>query len=154
MSRGGSWGPDNIAYFDGGLFADNRALTLSSDDMAVLARACDADWTSVEPAIFGTLFERSLGPSKRAQTGAHYTSREDILLIVEPVLMAPLRREWAEVQGQARDLIARLDAARGAARTRFEQALQRLLVGFATRIAGVRVLDPACAGAATSSTWR
>jgi hypothetical protein len=37
-------------------------------------------------------FERSLDPSKRAQLGAHYTSREDILAVVEPVLMAPLRR--------------------------------------------------------------
>ena len=33
--------------------------------------------------IFGTLYERSLDPSKRSQLGAHYTSREDILLIVE-----------------------------------------------------------------------
>jgi hypothetical protein len=24
MSSGGSWGPDDIAHFDGGLFADNR----------------------------------------------------------------------------------------------------------------------------------
>ena len=35
-----------------------------------------------------------------SQLGAHYTSREDILAIVEPVLMAPLRRRWAEVGEQ------------------------------------------------------
>ena len=29
--------------------------------------------------------------SKRKQLGTHYTSREDIELIVEPVLMSPLR---------------------------------------------------------------
>ncbi len=32
--------------------------------------------------------------------GAHYTSRADIELIVEPVLMDPLRRAWREVQRQ------------------------------------------------------
>jgi hypothetical protein len=102
------------------------------------------DWTSVEPAIFGTLFERSLDPGKRAQLGAHYTSKEDILLIVEPVLMAPLRRRWEAVQAEAAGLIAKRDAASGAARTRQGQALQRLLMGFAGEIAAVRVLDPAC----------
>ena len=38
------------------------------------------NWAGVEPSIFGTLFERILDPKKRAQIGAHYTSREDILL--------------------------------------------------------------------------
>ena len=46
------------------------------------------DWNSIEPSILDTLFERSLDPSKRAQLGTHYTSREDILAVVEPILMA------------------------------------------------------------------
>jgi type I restriction-modification system DNA methylase subunit len=112
--------------------------------MKVLARATDLDWASVEPAIFGTLFERSLDPSKRAQLGAHYTSRADIELIVEPVLMAPLRRRWEEVRPQAEDLATKRDAASGAMRTRHEQALQRLLIDFIGEIAKVRVLDAAC----------
>jgi hypothetical protein len=33
------------------------------------------DWSEVEPAIFGTMFERGLDPSKRSQLGAHYTDR-------------------------------------------------------------------------------
>ena len=59
------------------------------------------NWESVEPAIFGTLFERSLDPAKRSQLGAHYTSREDILLIVEPVLMRPLERQWDAIKVKA-----------------------------------------------------
>jgi hypothetical protein len=39
---------------------------------------------------------------KENPLGAHYTSKEDILLIVQPVLMAPLRRRWADAQAQAR----------------------------------------------------
>ena len=145
MAAGGFFGADDIAHFNGGLFADDRVVDLSRDDLAILARCCRLSWASVEPAIFGTLFERSLDPSKRAQLGAHYTGREDILLIVEPVLMAPLRREWAKAQEQAQALIARRDAAT-TPRTRENQrdALRQLLLSFSTRLAGVRVLDPAC----------
>ena len=35
-------------------------------------------------------FERGLDPSKRSQLGAHYTDRDSILRVVEPVVMAPL----------------------------------------------------------------
>ena len=145
MASGGAFGEHDIAHFNGGLFADDRVLDLRREDVAVLGRACRLNWASVEPAIFGTLFERSLDPTKRAQLGAHYTSRADILLIVEPVLMAPLRQEWTAIQGQAEALIAKRDAAidRGR-RTAQQNELRRLLYGFSTRLAGVRVLDPAC----------
>src|SRR5687767_10008738 len=70
MATGGYFGADEIAHFNGGLFADDAAPALTADDLGVLARAGQLDWTSVEPAIFGTLFERSLDPGKRAQLGA------------------------------------------------------------------------------------
>jgi hypothetical protein len=144
MTTGGSFGADDIAHFNGGLFADATTLPLAGDDLVTLARAAALDWASIEPAIFGTLFERSLDPAKRSQLGVHYTSRDDILLIVEPVLMAPLRRRWATVQEEARELISKRDATSGGARTRHQQALERLLLAFTDEIAAVRVLDPAC----------
>ncbi len=144
MATGGFFGEHKIPYFNGGLFADDTVLALTAGDVAILARAAALDWASIEPAIFGTLFERSLDPAKRSQFGAHYTSRDDILLIVEPVLMAPLRRRWATVQEEARALIAKRDAATGGTRTRQQQALERLLLAFVDEIAAVRVLDPAC----------
>ena len=164
MRGGGFFGADEIAYFNGGLFgndtpglhdqssqrsvqpwrSNDETLEVTTADLAVLERAARLDWASVEPAIFGTLFERSLDPDKRSQLGAHYTSREDILLIVEPVLIAPLRRRWAAVREQAEELIARRDAASGGARTVRQRELARLLQDFAGEIAAIRVLDPAC----------
>jgi type II restriction/modification system DNA methylase subunit YeeA len=144
--RGGGWfGVDEIHYFDGHLFDDDSALELDGTAMHTLARISHLDWSSIEPSVFGTLFERSLDPDKRSQLGAHYTSKEDILLIVEPVLMVPLRRRWAEVQAQAKALAQRRDAAE-TSRTRAnrQQALINLLVGFSRELAGVRVLDAAC----------
>ena len=143
MATGGFFGTDEIAYFNGRLFNDDTVLTLDSDGLDTLARVSQLDWSSIEPSIFGTLFERSLDPSKRSQLGAHYTSRDDILLIVEPVLMAPLRRQWAERQMRAHDLAARRDAASSGQRTRLDNELRTLLVSFAQEIAQVKVLDPA-----------
>ena len=145
MAGGGLFGSDFIPHFDGKLFDSADAVPLSRHGLTVLSQAADLDWSAVEPAIFGTLFERSLDPSKRSQLGAHYTGRDDILLIVEPVLMAPLRQKWVRVRTEALELAAKRDAARDAgARTRHNNNLQELLLEFMREIASVRVLDGAC----------
>lgn len=144
MSTGGFFGEHDIPHFDGGLFEDAAVLDLDSDALDILMRVAGLNWSSIKPSIFGTLFERSLDPSKRSQLGAHYTGENDILLIVEPVLMAPLRRHWAEVQAQAHELAARRDAAKGGPRTRLQNELFALLRGFRQEIAATRTLDAAC----------
>jgi type II restriction/modification system DNA methylase subunit YeeA len=64
---------------------------------------------------------------------------------VEPVLMAPLRREWAEVRQRRRNWRRSGTARRrGRAATRADNELRSLLLGFAQRLATIRVLDPAC----------
>jgi hypothetical protein len=144
MQTGGYFGADRIPHFDGGLFDEDEVLELDAEGLRILSRLTGLDWGSIEPAILGTLFERSLDPDKRAQLGAHYTSREDILTIVEPVLMAPLRHRWVEVQEQARSLVERRDAADGRQRRNRHNELSRLLESFVEEIVTIRVLDPAC----------
>lgn len=144
MATGSEFGIDPILHFDGRLFDDAQALELGKDGIEILLAVGQLDWASIEPSIFGTLFERSLDPAKRSQLGAHYTSRDDILLIVEPVLMAPLRRKWAEVEAEARALAGQRDAESGRKRAGLQEKLSGLLVGFAQEIAAVTVLDPAC----------
>jgi hypothetical protein len=147
MRDGGFFGFERVPRFDGGLFDDDEVLSLDREGLNVLHRVGRLDWDSIEPSILGTLFERCLDPSKRAQLGAHYTSREDILAVVEPVLMAPLRRRWAEVREQAEKLAEGRDAATGGQATRLNNSLSRLLVRFAEEIASVRVLTlPAAQG--------
>ncbi len=140
----GSFGEHDIPYFDGGLFSDDEAYDLTRDDLAVLALSSVLDWSSIEPAIFGTLFERSLDPDKRSQLGAHYTSEADIRLIVEPVLMEPLRRRWAVVEQKATEIIEKSKTQQKAGKTKSRKALSDLLMGFAAELSKVRVLDPAC----------
>ena len=145
MAIGGLFGPEPIRYFDGGLFDGGDALALDHEGLTILHRVAQLDWSSIEPSILGTLFQRSLDPSKRSQLGAHYTSKEDILLIIEPVLMAPLRRAWEAAKIRATDLAERRDSAGSQpARTRLNNELRQLIGAFLERLTVIRVLDPAC----------
>jgi hypothetical protein len=147
MHTGGYFGQgDRVPQFNGWLFKDDQVLLLNANELTYLAEAAKLDWSQVEPAIFGTLFERSLDPSKRAQLGLHYTSRDDILLIVEPVLMQPLRREWAEAQVGVEALRVQWEG-EGISPNRQRQlkgVAEGLLLELMERLAKVRVLDPAC----------
>ena len=83
MATGGFSGADEIAHFNGDLFNVVDTVELSTTALQRLGEACERNWRDIEPSIFGTLFERALDASKRAQTGAHYTGADDIELVVE-----------------------------------------------------------------------
>ena len=143
-TSGNNFGPLDIAWFNGGLFADDEALELTAPDMVTLRKAAALDWSNVEPSVFGTLFERSLNPDKRSQLGAHYTSAEDILLIVEPVVMASLRARWLTVKAEATALADAASKVKGAAYSKLRDQMQAKLYGWVEELARVRILDPAC----------
>jgi hypothetical protein len=54
-----------VRQFNGALFSGAEALPVSEAQRALLAEAAGADWSAVEPAIFGTLLERALDPRER-----------------------------------------------------------------------------------------
>ena len=143
-TAGNNFGPLDIAWFNGGLFSDDEALELTALDMGTLRKAAALDWSNVEPSVFGTLFERSLNPDKRSQLGAHYTSAQDILLIVEPVVMAPLQARWDVVKAEATALADSAAGAKGAAYNKLRDQMQAKLFGWVEELARVRILDPAC----------
>ena len=148
MAVGDFFGEHAIRYFDGRLFDNAAVIKLDRDALEILHHVTRLDWSSIEPSILGTLFTRSLDPRQRAQLGAQYTSKEDILLIVEPVLMAPLRREWEEVKQKARELAAvRDETGNRGTRTRRQNEIQQIIMAFAHKLATIRVLDPACGSA-------
>jgi hypothetical protein len=143
LNTGGYFGLARVPRFNGGLFANDDVLPLTADEIQYLAAAARLDWREVEPAVFGTLFERSIDPAKRAQLGLHYTSTADIRLIVEPVLMDPLRREWVEVRSEAESVRPQWETASGTAKQRLQNRMEGGLFDFADRLAHIKVLDPA-----------
>ena len=158
MATGGHAGADQIAQFNGDLFNVVDTVELSTVALQRLGEACERNWRDIEPSIFGTLFERALDASNRAQMGAHYTGADDIELVVEPVVMTPLRREWEETRAAIDKLLvaeqdsnAVLTTTQGrefdplnALATALRTTARERLDAFRERLASVRVLDPAC----------
>jgi SAM-dependent methyltransferase len=143
MSEGGGlFGAEPIDWFNGGLFDSADVLPLTGADIGLVARVSRLDWSQVEPAVFGTLFERGLDPGKRAQLGAHYTDRESIMRVIEPVLMVPLRHDFEATKQQVEKLLA--EGRRVTARTPADRNPQAVFNAFLARLRAIRVLDPAC----------
>ncbi len=154
MAVGGDFGEHSIRRFNGNLFNEELRFELTESELNAVIEAAKLDWKNVDPSIFGTLFERGLDPNKRSQLGAHYTSRADIETLIEPVIMAPLRREWDAVRSLAgaQPVAPKIapeskgaageDANLGA--TGCAPTNSELIRQFLARLAAVRVLDPAC----------
>ena len=140
--QGGLFGFERIEWFNGGLFDSGAVLPLTVGEIAMVDRASRLDWSQVEPAIFGTLFERGLDPSKRTQLGAHYTDRASIMRLIEPVLLTPLRRDLEATQARVEALVAESKAI--TARTPADKNPVAVFNAFLDRLRAVRVLDPAC----------
>ena len=145
MSSGGRVGFEAVPWFNGGLFDDDATLPMDRELIDIAYRAAGLDWSEIDPSIMGTLFERGLDPDKRSQLGAHYTDRDKIMRIVEPVVVQPLLAEW----DAAKDAIQRILDRETAARTRGAATRQRrrargLFVAFLERLRSFTVLDPAC----------
>ena len=124
----------HLLRFNGGLFAEHVALPLTREMLELLYEASGADWTDVEPAIFGTLLERALSPVERHKLGAHYTPRAYVERLVLPTVIEPLREDWQ----------AAYAAAMTAARQGDLPAAQKTVRTFHEQLCKTRVLDPAC----------
>ena len=151
--KGGKVGFTQIEWFNGGLFDSGEVLPLDWQDLDDLIRAATLDWSDIDPSILGTLFERGLDPAKRSQLGAHYTDRDKIMQIVNPVIVEPLLAEWAEVKAQIEASIEKapkatkkklLSTKDKSAVTRALDKAEKLHLKFIERLKAFRALDPAC----------
>ena len=156
MAKGGDFDLENILEFNGGPFDGRPPLALEHTEIGLLFAAASLDWSLIDPTIFGTLFERFLDPDKRAQIGAHYTDPDKIMMIVEPVVLKPLRAEWETAKARIEAIMAPVLEASGAngrdARRelgkRFDAARAKAEAerdAFIDRLCALRILDPACA---------
>ena len=145
MASGGYIGFDTVDWFNGGLFADDSSLPLEKADIKALIKAAELDWSEIDPSILGTLFERGLDPNKRAQLGAHYTDREKIMLIVNPVIVRPWNSEWENAKAAISEAMDKANRQKSkASKEKQIQAAGNLLQDFLDRLRAFTVLDPAC----------
>ena len=116
----------SFPYIDGHLFEDS--LTVASFDSATrekLLQACEFNWSEISPAIFGSLFQSVMDPDKRRAIGAHYTTEQNILKVIEPLFMDDLKEEFKKICDLKRNRTHRL--------RQFQQKLSQL-----------NFFDPAC----------
>jgi type I restriction-modification system DNA methylase subunit len=171
-NRNGRFGMAAIPWFNGGLFDDDDVLPLGIVAVKDLMTAARLDWKAIDPTIFGTLFERGLDDKKRAEmaslfdapepedraqaqlfatpaanrgVGIHYTDEATIMKIIEPVVVAPLRREWERTKAEIREAEERrARACTPAEQSRLLAKARGLYAEFRARLGRYRVLDPAC----------
>lgn len=120
-AKGGRF--QNVPYFNGGIFQEVEPIDLTDEELALIGGedgAATKNWSKVNPAIFGTIFQQSMDAKERHAFGAHFTSEADILRIVTPTIVKPWR-ERIEKASTMKDLLA----------------LRSDLMNF-------KVLDPAC----------
>ena len=113
-------------YINGDLFAERLALPAFTSTMRAKLLACGTfDWSTISPAVFGSLFQAVMKPKDRRQIGAHYTSESNILKVVRSLFLDDLRAEFTRARALKIGRAQRLTE------------LQK-------KLAGLRFLDPAC----------
>ncbi len=113
-------------YVNGGIFDEMITLPdLDNDFRKAILDASGVDWSTISPAIFGSMFQSVRDARTRRELGEHYTSEENILKTLNPLFLDELREEF--------DHILTLRAGK-------RQKLHDLW----NRLGGIRYMDPAC----------
>ena len=127
-SQRGSASPDlnEFRYVNGGIFNERINLPeINADFRTVVLEACDRDWASISPAIFGSMFQSVRDAQTRRELGEHYTSEENILKTLNPLFLDELRSELAHIRTLGKYEANRLRKLRD-------------------KLGNIRYLDPAC----------
>lgn len=83
-----------FTYINGDLFARTLQIPVCDEDTRnALLFASVFNWGTISPAIFGSLFQNVMTKPERRQLGAHYTTEENILRVIEPLFLNDLRAE-------------------------------------------------------------
>ena len=92
-------------YINGKLFSEPLPMAdFTSAMREALLDACALDWSSISPAIFGSLFQSIMNVQLRRTLGAHFTSEENILKVIKPLFLDALWAEFEKVKNNKNKL--------------------------------------------------
>ncbi len=125
----------NFPYVNGGLFAEDILLpakfkATDGDPVQSISAANSPErlnWRTIDPPVFGAMFESVLNDETRRAGGMHYTSTENIRKVIAPLFLDDLEAEF----------IAATRCKKTDNRIQALQALQ-------DKLASLNFLDPAC----------
>lgn len=112
----------HFRYINGGLFKDLLpSAEFDAKMRQILIDCLNFDWNKISPAIFGAMFQGVMDKKQRREMGAHYTSEENILKLVNPLFLDALWKEFDRVKTDP-----------------------KALANFHEKISRLKFLDPAC----------
>lgn len=115
------WAKD-FPYVNGGLFSGSLDVPrFSRIARSYLIHIGNLKWTQINPDIFGSMIQAVADDEERGALGMHYTSRPNILKVLNPLFLDDLREHLAEADDNSRKLL-----------------------NLRNRMARIRVFDPAC----------
>jgi hypothetical protein len=113
---------NGFPYVNGQLFSGNIDVPrFSRTARGYLIHIGNLDWTKINPDIFGSMIQAVADDEERGALGMHYTSVPNILKVLNPLFLDDLRKHLDEAGGNARKLF-----------------------NLRSRMAKIRVFDPAC----------
>ncbi len=110
-------------YVNGRLFRDSKVIPVFNKESRdlLIESSSKLDWSSINPDIFGSMFQAVVRPGKRIGLGQHYTSVPNILKTIEPLFLDELKESFDKSYDDPKKLKKLLD-----------------------RISKIKVFDPAC----------
>ena len=109
-------------YVNGQLFSGSTEVPrFSKVARSYLLHIGSLNWQKINPDIFGSMIQAVTDEDERGSLGMHYTSVPNILKVLNPLFLDDLRRTLEESGGNARKLL-----------------------NLRSRMARIRVFDPAC----------
>lgn len=109
-------------YVNGGLFSGSLEVpSFTRIARSFLFQIGSLKWTQINPDIFGSMIQAVADDEERGALGMHYTSRPNILKVLDPLFLDSLREQLEEAGDNSRKLL-----------------------NLRNRMARIRVFDPAC----------
>lgn len=139
--------PEHLArfpYAGSSLFEEHMVPPLfNTKTRQAVLNACDYDWSSVNPAIFGSLFQQLKTKEERHGAGEHYTSEENIRKLIDPLFLDELVDEMLANWDTPGTPISAKQRKRTSPGTTSDTNAGGLH-GLRQRLSAMNFLDPAC----------
>ncbi len=116
---------DEFPYVDGTIFDTSKhdiiVPRFNGEARHLILECANSDWGSINPDIFGTIFQGVVDPTHRDESGMDYTSVSNILKVINPLFLDELHEEFDKAYDD-------------------KKKLWKLL----NRLGDIKIFDPAC----------
>lgn len=84
----------DFPYVNGGIFSERLdTISFNNPMRQALINACNYDWSTINPTIFGALFQDIKSKAERGANGEHYTTEENIDKTIGPLFIDELHEK-------------------------------------------------------------